>query len=250
VSLYLAAALLPLVASVASLATAVDGSAWADVTPSLLRAVTPDALLYSAVGVVVAAPLAGVAVASFRRRPGVERRRQPALRTVGQLALATAIFSVVSALLTIARLGLDAEAIRFAITSHAVLASVTVALAAFGAWLGSLFRDPLDAAALAVTATLTAAYGVLVAGAPVGELSAPILKAALLASPLMTVATAAQVDLVRTDIWYQISPLAHVRLEYPSWGMMCGAYLAAGCAGFFATMWCRAGRGPERRQRL
>jgi hypothetical protein len=242
VYLYLAAALLPLVPGVASVATAIGGGAWSELTWSLVRAVTPDALLYSAACIVVAAPLAGVAVASGRRRP--------ALDTVRRLAAATAIFSAVSAMLTVARLGLDPEALRFAVTSHAVLASVTLALAAFGAWLGSLMRDPLDAAALAITAALTAAYGVLVAGAPVGELSAPILKAALLASPVMTVATAAQVDLVRSDIWYQISPLAHIRLEYPAWGTMCGAYLAAACGGFFATMWCRAGRGPERRQRL
>jgi hypothetical protein len=231
VSLYLAAALLPLVPAVASVATAIDGGPWSDVTRSLVRAVTPDALLYSAMCVVVAAPLAGVAAASGR-----------ALDTVRRLAVATAIFSAVSAMLTLARLGLDPEALRFTATSHAVLASVTVALAALGAWLGSLLRDPLDAAAIAVTVALTAAYGVLVAGAPIGELSAPILNAAVLASPVITVATAAQVDLVRSDIWYQISPLAHVRLEYPAWGTMCGAYLAAGGAGFFATMWCR---GPQ-----
>lgn len=249
-SLYLAAALLPLVPGVASVATAIDGGAWSEVSRALVRAVTPDALLYAAACIVVAAPLAGVAVASGGRRAAMERGCPPAWQTVRRLVIATVIFSAVSAMLTIARLGLDADALRFAATSHAVLASVTVALAALGAWLGSLLRDPLDAAALAVTVALTTAYGVLVAGAPVGELSTPILKAALLASPVMTVATAAQVDLVRSDIWYQISPLAHLRLEYPAWGTVCGAYLAAGCAGFFATMWCRAGRGPEREQGL
>jgi hypothetical protein len=238
VLLYLAAALLPLVPGVASVAAAID--AWSDVTRPLVQAVTPDALLYSAVCIVVAAPLAGVAVASARR---------PALESARRLAGATAIFAAVSAVLTIARLGIDAEALRFVATAHAVLGSVTLALAALGAWLGTLFRDPLDAAAVAVTAALAAAYGVLVAGAPVGELSAPILKAALLASPVLTVATAAQVDLVRSDIWYQISPLAHVRLEYPAWSTVCGVYLAAGFAGFFATMW-GAGRVPAREQAL
>lgn len=231
-SLYLAAAVLPLVPAVVSVAAAVGAPS--DVTAPLVRAVTPDALLYSAACVVVAAPIAGVATASARRS---------ALDTTRRLAIATVVFSALSAALTLARLGLDAGALQFVATSHAVLASVTVALAALGAWLGSLFRDPLDAAAVAVSVALTAAFGILVAGAPVGELSPPVLKAALLASPVMTVATAAQVDLVRSDIWYQISPLAHVRLEYPAWSTVCGAYLAAGCAGFFATMWCGRGWG-------
>jgi len=49
------------------------------------------------------------------------------------------------------------------------------------------------------------------------------------------VATAAHVDLVRTDIWYQVSPLAHIGLEYPAWSTVCGWYLLAGCAGFVAS---------------
>jgi hypothetical protein len=230
---YVAAGLLPIVPGVVSIAAAVEPGAWAAVTPALVRGVTPDALLYTAVCVVIAAPLAGVAVTSTRR-----------------LLTATAVFCAISAALTLARLGLDADAMRFVATSHAVLASATVVLAALGAWLGSVFREPLDAAAIALTIAVTAAYGVLVAGAPVGELSPAMLKAALLASPVMSVATAAHVDLVRTDIWYQISPLAHVHLEYPAWTTVCGSYLAAGGAGFLATMWCRTGRGPEREQRL
>jgi hypothetical protein len=174
--------------------------------------------LYSAVCAVVAAPLAGVAVRSWRR-----------------LALATALMCAASAVLTLARLGVSPESLQFTARSHAVLACATLALAALGALLGTVFRNPLDAAAVALGAALTAAYGVLVAGATVGEMSPEMLKAALLASPVMTVATAAHVDLVRTDIWYQVSPLAHVRLEYPTWGAVCGWYLAAGCAGFVAS---------------
>ena len=238
--LYLAAGLLPFAPGLASIVTAIDG-AWSGVTAPLVRATTADALLYSAVCIVVAAPLAGVAVAAGRPRAGT---------TATRLAIATALFAAVSAALTAARLGLDAEALRLVATSHAVLASATLALAALGAWLGTLFRDPLDAAAVAFTSALAAAYGVLVAGAAVGELPLPMLTAALLASPVMTVATAAHVDLVRADIWYQISPLAHVRLEYPAWSTVCGSYLLAGGAGFLATVWCRTGRGPAREQGL
>jgi hypothetical protein len=228
---YLAAALLPLVPALASIAGALEPGQWSGLTASLVRNVTPDALLYSAVCVVVAAPIAGVAVSSNRR-----------------LLIATALFCAMSAALTSARLGLEADTLRFVATSHAVLFSATLALAGLGAWLGAVLRDPLDAAAIALTIAVTAAYGVLVAGAVVGEMSPPMLKAALLASPVMSVATAARVDLVRSDIWYQISPLAHVHLEYPAWTTVCGSYLAAGGVGFVATMWCRTGRGPEGEQ--
>jgi len=250
VSLYLAAALLPLVPAVASIAATIGNGAWSGVTGPLVRAVTPDALLYSAACVVVAAPLAGVAVAAGQPPRTLDRGRQPAMDTVRRLTIATLVFCAVSASLTVARLGLDADTLRFVAASHAVLASATVALSALGALFGTVFRDPLDAAAVSVTVALAAAYGVLVAGAPVGELPPPMLKAALLASPVMTVATAAHVDLVRTDIWYQISPLAHIRLEYPAWSTVCGSYLLAGGAGFLAAMWCRTGRGPAREQGL
>ena len=234
--LYLAAALLPLLPGVASIVAALGDSGWAGVTASLVRSVTPDALLYSGACVVVAAPIAGVAVASGHEAPRTAVRR---------LAIGTLIFCAVSAVLTAARLGGGAGTFTFIATSHAVLASATLALAALGALLGTWLRDPLDAAAVSVGLAVAAAYGVLVAGAPVAQMSAPLLKAALLASPVMTVATAAHVDLVRTDIWYQISPLAHVQLEYPAWSTVCGWYLLAGCAGFFATLWRRT-TGEER----
>jgi hypothetical protein len=76
-------------------------------------------------------------------------------------------------------------------------------------------------------------------------MSAPALKAALLASPVMSIATAAQVDLVRSDIWYQISPLAHVQVEYPTWGAVCLTYLAAGCTALLGMAWT-SGHGRPR----
>jgi len=236
-ALYVASAALPLVPGLASIAAVIEPGHWSGITLPMVRTVTPDALLYSAACLVVGAPLAGVAVAS---------RRSPVFEIVAQLVTATAIFCAASAALTALRLGGEEGTLAFVATSHAVLASAALALASLGALLGTLLRDPLDAAAIGVGTALTAAYGVLVAGAPVGDLSAAWLETALLASPLMTVATAAHVDLVRSDIWYQISPLAHLRLDYPAWTTACGSYLLAGCAGFFAIMWCRTNRGPDR----
>ena len=236
--LYLASALLPLVPGAGSIVAAMEPGQWTGLTPSLVRGVTPDALLYSAACVVVAAPLAGVAIASSRRAAPPGASAWPAaIADAQRLAIATAIFAAVSAVLTFMRLGGGEDALRFVATSHAVLASVTLALAALGALLGTIFRDPLDAAAVALGLAATAGYGILVAGAPVGLASAPVLTAALLASPVMSVASAAQVDLVRSDIWYQISPLAHVQVEYPTWGAVCVAYLLAGCAALLGMAW-------------
>jgi hypothetical protein len=241
--LYLAAAVLPLVPAAGSIVAAIGPGAWSSLTTSLVRAVTRDALLYSAVCVVVAAPIAGVAVTAARRR-GAERggAAGSAVDDARQLAIATVVLCAVSAALTVARLGGGAETLSFVATSHAVLAAATLALAALGALLGTLLRDALDAAAIALVIAMTAAYGVLVAGAPVGELPAPVLTAALLASPVMAVASAAHVDLVRSDIWYQISPLAHVQVDYPTWGAVCGSYLLAGCTAFLAMARHRNGR--------
>jgi len=244
--LYLASALLPLAPAAASIVAAIEPGGWTGITASLVRGLTPDALLYSAACVVVAAPLAGVAVTASRRT--AQSHGTPHLAAgpdVRRLVAATGIFGAVSAVLTLGRLGPSIDTLSFVATSHLVLASVTLALAALGPLLGTLFRDPLDAAAVALCLTATAAYGVLVAGAPVGMMPAPVLKAALLASPIMSIASAAHVDLVRSDIWYQISPLAHVQVEYPSWGTACLSYLAVGCTALLGMAW-RNGHGRVR----
>lgn len=224
--LYVASAVLPLVPAAASVAGALPPGDWT-VTAAFVRSVTPDALLYTAWSVVAAAPLAGVALAGGSTRRGLEVARR--------LVTGTGIFCAVSAALTLMRLGTGGDALHLAATSHGVLASVTLALGAVGALAAQLFRDPLDAGAVALAVALTAGFGILVAGAPVGALPQGALNAAILASPVMTIAAAAHVDLVRTDIWYQVSPLAHVQVEYPAWTTACAAYLGAGGAALFTS---------------
>lgn len=223
--LYVASAVVPLVPAAGSVADALPPD-WA-VTAALVRSVTPDALLYTAWCVVAAAPLAGVALASGSGQRGGDAARR--------MLIGAAIFSAVSAALTLMRLGTGGDALRLVATSHGVLASVTVALGALGVLSARLFRDPLDAGAVALGLAATAGFGVLVAGAPVGALPQSALNAAVLASPIMTIASAAHVDLVRTDIWYQVSPLAHVQVEYPAWTTACAAYLGAGGVAFLTS---------------
>jgi hypothetical protein len=47
--------------------------------------------------------------------------------------------------------------------------------------------------------------------------SAAARRSPLSLSPIVSVASAVNVDLLRTDLLYRISPLAHLRFEYPVW---------------------------------
>ncbi len=161
-------------------------------------------ILESAV-LVVAAPLCGVALATRRCRGG------------WLAAMLFAITLAISAVLTIASRAWVAEAVRTTLISHATLAVTGFALAALGAWLGSALRDPLDAAALSTGAAIAAALGLLALGPLGADLPTTIVNAALAASPIVANASAANVDVLRTDLLYRISPLAHRRFDYPTW---------------------------------
>jgi hypothetical protein len=161
-------------------------------------------ILESAV-LVVAAPLCGVALATRR------------FRGAWPAAVLFAVTLAISAVLTIASRAWVAEAVRTALISHATLAVTGFALAALGAWLGSALRDPLDAAALSTGAAIAAALGLFALGPLGADLPTTIVNAALAASPIVANASAANVDLLRTDLLYRISPLAHGRFDYPTW---------------------------------
>ena len=154
---------------------------------------------------VVAAPLCGVALATRRFRGAV---------------LAAALFVLallISAGWTMALWNWSTAAVSGVLVSHATLAVIGFALAALGGWLGSTLRDPLDAAAFSSGTALVAALGLFAAGPLAADLPTPIVNAALSASPIVSVASAADVDLLRTDLLYRLSPLAHRQFEYPAW---------------------------------
>lgn len=154
---------------------------------------------------VVAAPLCGVALALRRFRDG----RRAASWFVALL--------VASAAGTLAVGGWSPDAVRGVLLSHATLGVTGLALAALGAWLGSTFHDPLDAAAFSTGAALVAALGLFALGPLGSDLSTGIVNAALSASPIVSVAWATNVDLLRIELLYRISPLAHRQFEYPVW---------------------------------
>jgi hypothetical protein len=244
---------LPPAAALVALFITVDIGSWPDLSARTLRALTADMLLYLAGGIIVAAPLAGVMVAdrerlagrggadSVRLKPDTTRgaadpgRSKPdTTRVAFVLATAALLLVAMSSALLIAALGtLDRETLTFVGTSHATLAAVALALAAFGAFCGTAFSDPLDAAACSLTIVLLAAGGLLVAGASVSEAPRALLDLAMTASPLIAMTSAAHIDIVRMDMLYVISPLAHLQVSYPSWQTACAAYslVAALCFG-------------------
>ena len=191
---------------------------------------------------IVAAPLGGVAMMSRRWPPAARGgarggTQEGTLRSgcliAARLAVPSTIVAGVSAVVALAanggvpgavlgavhRAGQTpfADAIAPVAISHATLWAATMALAAMGALCATCVADPLDAAAGAVTLALAVSAGVLVAGPAIVDAPLGAIDAALLASPLVATASAANLDLLRGDVLYHLSPLAHGRFDYPAW---------------------------------
>lgn len=189
---------------------------WTALPRPLLVGAFADVLLTNAALLMVAAPLAGVAVA---------QRTATAGRIALQLLTLVLLFVGVSAMLSMAGWGASVGAIRAAAASHLTMATGAMALASLGALLGRMFRDPLDAAACSLALGLVIAAGILLGGPIVTDAPRRLVDGALLASPLVTTAAAADIDILRTDVLYQVSPLAHVRTAYAEWYLATGVYL-------------------------
>ena len=191
-----------------------------------------DALLLYTLLVCAFAPTAGVAIAarSLTLTPdplapprGVRR----SLRIAADLMVATlpgiAISAAAMMLMMRAMPGIG----QAASASHLTLALAATALGLLGAWAGVVLAHPLDAAGATVAASLALATTVLLAGPVIDGLPAWVVDAALVASPLVSVAAAANIDLFRTELLYQLSPLASLGFGYPSWVTSCLLYAAA-----------------------
>jgi hypothetical protein len=236
--LFAMAAVLPLAASAASVFVHIDPWAWFSMADSQRRAAAADALLYIAGTAVLAAPLAGVVIGARRRGAWLSHKEHSALAAAWPLSIAVALFVLSSALLTVAGFGIAGEdGWRFVATSHATLAAVSFALGAFGALCGGTFRDPLDAVACSLLVVFFATAGLLVAGASVADAPRQFIDLALTASPLVAIASAAHIDIVRMGVPYQISPLAHLQIDYPSWYAASASYLAVAGLCFVVLTW-------------
>lgn len=178
----------------------------------------------------VLAPLAGVAT-------------WPAKRAAFALGAAGAVI-VVSG---IATFGAGNADVRSLAAAQLTITVGALALVAIGAAFAAILRDVLDAAACAVALGMIVTFGVLAGGPPVGNLPTPIVNAALLASPMVAAASAANVDILRGDTLYRLSPIAHRRFEYPSWYGAVALFGGIAVAGFAlaAARRSRADLGPS-----
>lgn len=238
--LWLSAALLPIVASTASVFVHVDPGQWFTMPDGMRRSLAADAMLYIAGATIVAAPLAGIALASTRRAHPERRFSSTPAAIIGPLGLAVTLLVASSATVNaLAWSTLDSEGWTTLAISHATLGAVALALAAFGTVCGAAFRDPLDAAACSLMVVLIATGGLLVAGASVAYAPRLFVEIALAASPLIAIASAAHIDVVRMGVPYQISPLAHIEIDYPGWLAVCLSYLAVAGLCFLVLAWRR-----------
>jgi hypothetical protein len=232
--LWAAAAGVPVLSWAGSVYMGLEPGDWLVPPPALLRGLVADTLLLNAAAAIVGAPLIGVAAGAAWRRPATTSGLGA---LVLPLAAAAGLFAATSAVVAALALGIDTATLAFITTAHLTLAAVTLALAALGAVFGAARLDPLDAAACSLIVALAAAGGVLLLGAPVADAPRPLVDAALLASPFVAVASAAHVDILRMDLLYQISPLAHLTIEYPAWHTAALWHLAAAAAGFVSLTW-------------
>lgn len=217
---WIAAAGLPLLSHATALLMSGEPAPWLSMGAPVRRGLAADALLLTALSVTIAAPLAGVSAAS-----AVGGRRRAAREVLTTLGGALLMFTAVSALLTWTWMIGQPAASGFIGRFHLTLAAVTLALASWGALCGAWFLDPLDAAACSLLVAVAAAGGVLVGGAAIADLPRPVIAAALNASPVVVLSTAAQIDIVHLDLLYQISPLAHLQIDYPAWQLAGAGYM-------------------------
>lgn len=227
------AAAVSLAGTVGAVVTILHPRVWLTPSPAW-SGLAPVALLYSTGLLIAAAPVAGVAIGCRERlRAKVAGAASTAARIVVSLVVGALAFAAAAAASTLT-IGLFAgEDFSMALLgAHAVQGIAALAIGLGGAVLACWFRNPLDAAAWAVTLTWVGSFGILGAGTLVERLPHALVEWTLGASPLMVVATAARIDVLRTDIVYQISPLAHAQMQLPDWPIVSAGYLslAAACA--------------------
>lgn len=196
--------------------------------PAVARVLAADAFLAVAILAVLATPIAGV--------------RLPASWRAVFTAFATFIVcSLIAALAVSLRSELPAALV---LRSHAVLAIVGLALLGVGAIARAVMRHELDAAAAAVLVAIVAATAILVGGPRTANLSERTIDTALLANPLIAVTSAAEMDLLRSEVLYVLSPISHRRFTYPAWPTTAGTYGAVALCAFAFTFLRTRQKGP------
>ncbi len=202
---------------------------------------TAEMWLAEAALLVIWAPLLGVVTAMRAwSSPDAPADRTRSVRLVvgaiqlGRPLLArVALMTAISAAIAVAmRTTIDADMLR----SHATLGMAALTFAALGAACARMFREPLDAAACAIGIALVAAFALFAAGPVLDSTPRWLLRAVLVINPVVATAAAASIDILRMDMLYQLSPLAHRHVDYPVLTTTLAVYVlfAAGLLGLSA----------------
>jgi hypothetical protein len=179
----------------------------------------PQTLLIEALAVVVVAPLLGVLIPSMRAR----------LIAVGLFLAASFIIEVSLSLAT------TMDALESAAAVHVTLGASILALAGIGAFCRAACDDALDAIGASILAGVVAAFGVFALGALAADMPTALLNLLLTVNPVVAVASAADIDLFRGALLYQLSPIAHGEFQYPAWQWAAAIYGCVSVAAFVAA---------------
>ena len=205
-------------------------------SPGILAIVATDALVFEAIMVTIAAPIAGASIASSSDRSGGT--------TLSGLLLALLAFISTSLIIGLGAAQAGALDVIVLVQSRVALAATTLAMASLGALCAAIFVDVLDAAGAALLTALVAATGLIGSGPAGADLTERAINAGLLASPVIAATSAARIDLLRSAALYQLSPIAHRRFEYPDWGAVSASYLLVAGTCLIAMAWKRRGYRP------
>ncbi len=226
---WLSAAAVPAVATVVILA-----SAWWPATrpPSgnLRSRLAGELLLAEVVLLVVWAPLMGLFTATrvwpsgdtLAGRSRAARILDGTWQLGRHLVIRVGMMTALSlAIMLETRAPIDAVML---VRTHAILSMAALAFAATGALCARMFREPLDAAACATATALFATFALFTGGPAIDSVPRWLLDAALVVNPIVAMEASANIDIFRTDLVYQLSPLAHRQIDYPAFSTALGAY--------------------------
>ena len=104
-----------------------------------------------------------------------------------------------------------------------------------GRVLRALIGDTLSAAMAGASIGALLTLGAFAAGPLTSDWPAALINVALISNPLITTASAAQIDFLHIDTIYRTSPLAHRGLALPAWTTACVVYAVVGLAAYGAS---------------
>lgn len=176
------------------------------------RVFAADGFLVTSLALLLIAPIVGVSRFPFR--------------------IAGAILSLFT-LVSIVVLGVawrETGAVSAAIKGPLALAVGIVLFWLLGRVAQRFVRDRLAAGLVAAAVGVLLTLGVFVAAPLTANWPVGVGQSALLLNPLVTTATAAEIDVLHVEAIYRTSPLAHRGAAPPSWAAGCFVYVILGLA--------------------